>query len=362
MDPNTSIKQLCLGVYDHVSLNDGFESEGQWEGPEYQDIAGSGKKKETKSFTFYRMETEEIIERYITICFFDGLNAYDGEINREHEKNMISNEFIVKPCLDYEEKEGEKVVKKELLVALREAKFNFHAIADTGSNINVMPYRIYEKLGREKVKTVSHGITMLDHSKAELMGILKDVLCQVGVTTILAKFLILYVPIDYDVPIVIGRSFLYTCGSILNTIKGTTSTSDGVCHQKFSVAKVRNNNGESNSNNEEDYCLKRDEMGKPFYEPNHAKYLSFDDPMYRSLALQEALNHFKKIYVWKKAIPFLGSLPVPLQHAEWIPNHFGNFAKEAADGKWHAKIRVVDPYGKGFEQGYEKKATDRKIS
>ncbi|GJT95693.1 ribonuclease H-like domain-containing protein [Tanacetum coccineum] len=33
-----------------------------------------------------------------------------------------------------------------------EAKFNFHALADTGSNINVIPYRIYEKLGREQVK------------------------------------------------------------------------------------------------------------------------------------------------------------------------------------------------------------------
>ncbi|GKA11889.1 hypothetical protein Tco_0691435 [Tanacetum coccineum] len=73
----------------------------------------------TKSFTFYHMETEEISERYITPCFVDFLHAYDGEINPEYEKNMISNEFAVKLCLDYEEKEGGKVVKKELLVALR---------------------------------------------------------------------------------------------------------------------------------------------------------------------------------------------------------------------------------------------------
>ncbi|GKE39191.1 agenet domain-containing protein [Tanacetum coccineum] len=143
-----------------------------------------------------------------------------------------------------------------------EAKFDFHALVDTGSNINVMPYRIYEKLGREKVKLASHRITMLYYSKAELMGILKDVLCQVD----------------------------------------------------------------------------------------------------RALALQEALNPFKKICVWKKAIAFLGSLPVPLQHAKWIPNRSGNFAKEAGDGKWHAKIRVVDPYRNIFEQGYETKTTNRKLS
>nr|GEU74708.1 hypothetical protein [Tanacetum cinerariifolium] len=59
-----------------------------------------------------------------------------------------------------------------------------------------MPYRIYEKLGRDQVKPVTHIITMVDHSKAESMGILKDVLCQVGVTTILAKFLLLDILVE----------------------------------------------------------------------------------------------------------------------------------------------------------------------
>ncbi|GKA69253.1 hypothetical protein Tco_0775317 [Tanacetum coccineum] len=215
-----------------------------------------------------------------------------------------------------------------------EAKFDLHALADNGSNINVTPYRIYENPGRDQVKPVSHKITMLDHSKSKPMGILKDVLCQVG------------------------RSFLYTYRAIMDSIKGTTSTFDGVCHQKFYVANVRNFHGESDSDDEEEYCLKRDEMGNSFYRPNHAKYLSCDDPMDRALALQESLNPFKKICVWKKAIDFLGSLPVPLQHVQWIPNQSGNFAKQGdGDGKWHAKIRIVNPCGNVFDQGYERKAT-----
>ncbi|GJY05245.1 hypothetical protein Tco_0371185 [Tanacetum coccineum] len=82
MDPNTSIERLCLGVDDRVSLNDRIESKGQWDGSEFQDTA-------------------------------------DSEINLEYEKNMISNEFAIELLLDYEEKDGEKVVKKELLVALK---------------------------------------------------------------------------------------------------------------------------------------------------------------------------------------------------------------------------------------------------
>ncbi|GKE12630.1 hypothetical protein Tco_1416181, partial [Tanacetum coccineum] len=84
------------------------------------------------------------------------------------------------------------------------------------------------------------------------------------VTMILAKFLLLDIPIDCDVPIVVGRSFLYTCGAIMNTIKGTTSTFDGIVHKKFYVANVRNSHEESDSDDEEEYFLKRDEMGKPF--------------------------------------------------------------------------------------------------
>ncbi|GJY96441.1 DNA-directed DNA polymerase [Tanacetum coccineum] len=67
-----------------------IESKGSWDTSEYCDTADSGRKKETKSFTFYRMETEEVSEK-----------------------------FAIKLCLDYKVKNGEKVVKRELLFALR---------------------------------------------------------------------------------------------------------------------------------------------------------------------------------------------------------------------------------------------------
>ncbi|GJZ92924.1 reverse transcriptase domain-containing protein [Tanacetum coccineum] len=66
-----------------------------------------------------KIETEEISDRYVAPCFVNGLEAYDSEINLGKEENMISNEFAMKLCLDYEVKCGYKVVKKELIVALR---------------------------------------------------------------------------------------------------------------------------------------------------------------------------------------------------------------------------------------------------
>nr|GFB00216.1 hypothetical protein [Tanacetum cinerariifolium] len=65
------------------------------------------------------METEEASNRYVAPCFINGLEAYDGEINLGQEENMISNEFAVKLCLDHEVKYGHKVIKNELVIALR---------------------------------------------------------------------------------------------------------------------------------------------------------------------------------------------------------------------------------------------------
>ncbi|GJV41168.1 hypothetical protein Tco_1419608 [Tanacetum coccineum] len=65
-----------------------------------------------------QMETDETNERYIAPCFVNGLEAYDGEVNLKFDENLISNEFVVKLCLDYEVKKGKTLVKKELIVAL----------------------------------------------------------------------------------------------------------------------------------------------------------------------------------------------------------------------------------------------------
>nr|GFA76085.1 hypothetical protein [Tanacetum cinerariifolium] len=59
-----------------------------------------------------------------------------------------------------------------------EGKINLNVLADTGFNINVMPYHVYKEPCREEVQNVKRGITMLNHSKAEPMRLIKDILCQ----------------------------------------------------------------------------------------------------------------------------------------------------------------------------------------
>ncbi|GKE89795.1 hypothetical protein Tco_1567270 [Tanacetum coccineum] len=123
------------------------------------------------------------------------------------------------------------------------------------------------------------------------MGILTNVLCQVGVTTLIAKFLILDILIDLDSPIVVGRGFLHFM-----------------------------RNAKSDSDDEEEYQIKRNKFGAPIYGPKLAPYLNCNDPDEQSLAIQTVTNPFQKISVWNKAVSFLGSLPVPLKQVDWKPD------------------------------------------
>ncbi|GJX44627.1 hypothetical protein Tco_0261303, partial [Tanacetum coccineum] len=178
-----------------------------------------------------------------------------------------------------------------------ERQVNENALADTGSDINTMPYRIYEQLGREEMNKVDRGITMINHTQAEAMRILTNVLCQVGITTLIDKFLILDIPIDRDAPIVV----------------------------------------ESDSDDEEEYEIKRNKFGAPIYGVKPVPYLNCNDPAEKSLAIQTNVN--------------------------WKPDYKGSYTKEEeTTGQWRTEIRLTDPYGNIYLQGFRIKKIDRKLS
>ncbi|GKA90785.1 hypothetical protein Tco_0812655 [Tanacetum coccineum] len=185
---------------------------------------------------------------------------------------ILEEERPIIKTMAYSHKSKEKEDPGALVIPIRlEAKIDLNALPNTVSDINVIPFRIYAKLD---------------------------------------------MPIDRDASILVGRGFLYTCGSILNTRDMITSTFDGVFHQTLCAAKTSLNTEESDNDDEEDYGIQRNSFGAPIYGPKPVKYLNC----------------------------FLRSLPVPLQHMEWKPDYEENFnKKEEGDGQWHAEIRLTDP-------------------
>ncbi|GJZ74699.1 hypothetical protein Tco_0639164 [Tanacetum coccineum] len=94
MDPNSSLGKICLGDEVIVISSDKIEGSGDWNSLEYQDTASSKGKKVMNALSFYKIEMDEISKRYIAPCFMNGLEAYDV-------------------------RKGKKLVKKELIVALK---------------------------------------------------------------------------------------------------------------------------------------------------------------------------------------------------------------------------------------------------
>ncbi|GJY56422.1 ribonuclease H-like domain-containing protein [Tanacetum coccineum] len=424
---DSSMGNMCLGNDVIEISSDRNEGSGDWDSPEYKDTAGSGGMKEPEALVFHKMDTEEDSDRYIAQCFVNGLYASDGEINLEKNDNLISNDYAVKLCLEYEVRKGKKLVKKELMVLLRgectitiqhdfegkpnlddletlldfdfdevpktetdlppmvskigkgsrnkkkvmenimlEGRINENALADTGSDTNTVPYRIYKQLGRDDIMKEDRNITMIYYTEAEVTGQLVNVLCQVRFTTLFAKFLILEIPIDWDTPIVVGRGFLDMIGGNIDIPNRIFTTFDGRTRQTFRAAKSEKIRiTESDSDNKEDYVIKRNYMGTPIHNSRPIRYQNNTNPAENITlsTLESVMNPFRKISVWKKAVSFLGSLPAKLIDVEWKPDYklcYSNL--ELTTGQWKTEIRLTDPYGNIYMQAFVTKPTKRKLS
>ncbi|GKD67751.1 DNA-directed DNA polymerase [Tanacetum coccineum] len=205
-----------------------------------------------------------------------------------------------------------------------EGLVNENALADTGSNINTMPYRIYEQLGRDDIMKVDKIITMINYTEAEVTSRLANVLCQVRFTTLSASFLILEIPIDRDAPIVVGHGFLITIEGNIDIPNRILTTFDGLTRQTFKPAKSEKIRiAESDSDDEEDNVITRNEMGTPIHNSRPIGYQNNTNPAENMTlsTLKSVINPFRKINVWKKAICFLGSLTAKLRDVEWKPDY-----------------------------------------
>ncbi|GJZ34954.1 hypothetical protein Tco_0580771 [Tanacetum coccineum] len=205
--------------------------------------------------SFLRMTKAITDFRAGTVTIYPEIDPFLEDIEEEEKNKVELDGKIVK-----EEEEAVKRIKGEALkekddpgafiFPIRlEGHVNENALADTGSDINTMPYRIYKQLGREEMKKVDRGITMINHTQAEAMGLTHK----------------------WFLSVVVGRGFLRTIGGIVNTPERLFSTFDGFCHQTFRAARSDvMRNAESDSDDEEEYQIKRNKFRAPIYGPKPA--------------------------------------------------------------------------------------------
>ncbi|GJY97167.1 putative ribonuclease H-like domain-containing protein [Tanacetum coccineum] len=188
-------------------------------------------------------------------------------------------------------------------------------------------YMTYQKklnevlMGRARLNSDDYGdpkpynsnLTMADNTQAKAMGEVKNVRIQIGYQAYLVDFLILDIPVDKELPLLLGHPFLRTCGAVID-----------MGHEEddwFSCFEVG-----------------RDEDGNSKYGPIAPSFLDIEDDMERALAMKAYFNPFKNIIIFKKLIDFLG------------------------DGDWHVKFEVTTSSGQKFTRMFKTKKTNRKLS
>ncbi|GJW28178.1 hypothetical protein Tco_0045053 [Tanacetum coccineum] len=162
-------------------------------------------------------------------------------------------------------------------------------------------------------------------------------------TTILEKFYILDYPFDNQAEILVGRRFLHAIGGTLCTKERATSFFDGKCHQSFKTIK-QETEGNGLEVNETTYI-------EPLY--------PFDCCIQTEVnrQLQTIVNPLREAKFWERTIRLLGTLPVNLEWKPCFQRCHSN--EEEATGKWKIEIRLTDPYGNVYMQGF---TTTRRLS
>ncbi|GKA16709.1 hypothetical protein Tco_0696546 [Tanacetum coccineum] len=293
------------------------------------------------------MYTEEDSDWYIAQRFVNGLYASDGEINLEKNDNLISNDFGVKHCLKYEVRKGKKLFLHStnaivnsgegtitiqpdfdpfLLSSDEEGKpnlndletlldFNFDEVPQTETDLPLMAYkvRLDEMIKPEEEKAmVKMKGQMLKEKKdpgafifpIRLEGqINENALADTGSNTNTMPYRICE-QLDWDAPIMVGHGFLDTIGGNIDIPNRIFTTFDRRTRHTFRATKSEKIRiAESNLDDEEDYVIKRNDMGTPIHNSRPIGYQNNTNPAENMTlsTLESVINPFRKISMSKKA-------------------------------------------------------------
>nr|GEV68849.1 reverse transcriptase domain-containing protein [Tanacetum cinerariifolium] len=92
----------------------------------------------------------------------------------------------------------------------------YHALADLGASINLMPLSIWKKLSLPKLTPTSMTFELADRSITRPKGIAEDVFVKVGKFDFPTEFVVVDFEADTRVPLILGRTFLRTGHALID--------------------------------------------------------------------------------------------------------------------------------------------------
>ncbi|XP_016168491.1 uncharacterized protein LOC107611038 [Arachis ipaensis] len=94
------------------------------------------------------------------------------------------------------------------------------AFCDIGASINLMPLSLMKKLQIHELKHTQMALQMADKSIKQALGVVENVLVNVGKFFLPVDFVILDMEEDHNTPIILGRPFLAMGIALIDVEKG----------------------------------------------------------------------------------------------------------------------------------------------
>ncbi|XP_048229057.1 uncharacterized protein LOC125369830 [Ricinus communis] len=95
-----------------------------------------------------------------------------------------------------------------------------YALVDLGASINIIPYKLFVKLGLGETKPTRMSIQLADRSVKYPRGIIENVLVKVNKFIFPADFMILDMDVESSVPLMLDRPFLATSRAMIDVYDG----------------------------------------------------------------------------------------------------------------------------------------------
>ncbi|GJV94268.1 reverse transcriptase domain-containing protein [Tanacetum coccineum] len=110
------------------------------------------------------------------------------------------------------------------------------ALVDQGSDINVMPLSVYNRLTNKKLVETDVRLALASNSHIYLLGIVEDVLVEVTGFVYPTDFMILDIKEDVKKPLILRTLFLTTARAEIKFNKGTISLRFGKSTVQFHIS------------------------------------------------------------------------------------------------------------------------------
>ena len=115
------------------------------------------------------------------------------------------------------------------------------ALCDLGSSVSLLPLSLFKKFGLGELKPTGITLQLADRSIVHPAGIVEDIPIKVGDIYIPADFVVMDMEEDYQVPLLLGRPFLATAGTMIDVKHGKLAFNVGKEKVEFEIGKIMKN-------------------------------------------------------------------------------------------------------------------------